>query len=346
MRIIVTGGSGFIGSTFINVALSAGYSIMNLDCLSYASSHATNLRFEASPDYLFEKLDITNRSSLEKAFYRYNPDAVIHLAAETHVDRSINSPYDFIQTNIIGTFNLLDVSRDFWRSKGEPSSFRFHHVSTDEVFGSILSNEKFDENSSYDPSSPYSASKASSDHLVRSWHKTYGLPTIITNCSNNYGPYQYPEKLIPVVIINALLGNPIPVYGDGSNIRDWLYVEDHAHALLSALTCGTAGRTYCIGGDNEHSNLEIINTICSLLDRIHPQKNGSYKDLISFVVDRPGHDRRYAIDGRRINKELGWSPSIKFEKGLELTVKWYLENRHWWRPLLPPAIVDNSNLLA
>ena len=260
----------------------------------------------------------------------------MHLAAESHVDRSIDGPSDFIETNINGTFNMLEAARKYWEEAGKPESFRFHHISTDEVYGSLPADPevKFTEDTPYDPRSPYSASKASSDHLVRAWHETYGLPVVITNCSNNYGPYHFPEKLIPVVILNALAGKPLPIYGDGSNIRDWLYVEDHAEALLLVAERGEEGRSYNIGGDNERTNLELVQAICSILDRIQPRSEGLYSDLITFVTDRPGHDARYAIDSSRIRDELGWQPSVTVDEGLERTVTWYLENEEWWRPLL------------
>ena len=260
----------------------------------------------------------------------------MHLAAESHVDRSIDGPSDFIETNINGTFNMLEAARKYWAEAGKPESFRFHHISTDEVYGSLPADPevKFTEDTPYDPRSPYSASKASSDHLVRAWHETYGLPVVITNCSNNYGPYHFPEKLIPVVILNALAGKPLPIYGDGSNIRDWLYVEDHAEALLLVAERGEEGRSYNIGGDNERTNLELVQAICSILDRVQPRKDGHYSDLLTFVTDRPGHDARYAIDASRIRDELGWQPSVTVEEGLERTVTWYLENEAWWRPLL------------
>ena len=262
--------------------------------------------------------------------------AVMHLAAESHVDRSIDCPADFIETNINGTFNMLEVARSYWQTKDKPSTFRFHHVSTDEVFGSLPKDPhiQFDEVTPYDPRSPYAASKASSDHLVRAWHETYGLPIILTNCSNNYGPYHFPEKLIPVIILNALAGQSLPIYGDGQNIRDWLYVEDHADALLLALEKGTIGRSYNIGSQNERTNIELVKTVCFILDRLKPRDKGSYANLITFVEDRPGHDKRYAINSSRIRNELGWRPSVSFEEGLEQTVKWYLNNEDWWRPLL------------
>jgi len=267
-------------------------------------------------------------------FAKNTPDAVMHLAAESHVDRSIDGPADFIETNIDGTFNMLEAARSYWRAQGQPDTFRFHHISTDEVFGSLGPTGMFTETTPYDPRSPYSASKASSDHLVRAWHETYSLPVVLTNCSNNYGPYHFPEKLIPVVILNALAGKPLPIYGDGGNIRDWLYVEDHADALLLVLAKGALGRSYNIGGENERTNLELVKTLCGILDRLRPRDAGSYADLITFVTDRPGHDARYAVDPSRIRDELGWRPSVTVEEGLEKTVQWYLDNENWWQPLL------------
>ena len=273
------------------------------------------------------------------SFVTHQPDIVMHLAAESHVDRSIDGPADFIETNITGTFNMLEAARTYWIAQGRPEGFRFHHISTDEVFGSLPADKSvmFTEDTAYDPRSPYSASKASSDHLVRAWGETYGLPVVLSNCSNNYGPYHFPEKLIPVVILNALAGKALPIYGDGSNIRDWLYVEDHADALLLVAQQGEIGRSYNIGGENERTNLQLVETICGILDRLHPREAGSYGDLITFVTDRPGHDARYAIDPSRIRSELGWSPSVTVEEGLERTVRWYLENEDWWRPLLARA---------
>ncbi|MEJ2017660.1 MAG: dTDP-glucose 4,6-dehydratase, partial [Maritimibacter sp.] len=280
-----------------------------------------------SPLYAFEQADIRDRAALDVVFAKHQPDAVMHLAAESHVDRSIDGPGDFIETNITGTFNMLEAARKYWVEAGKPASFRFHHISTDEVFGSLGAEGQFTEDTPYDPRSPYSASKASSDHLVRAWHETYGLPVVLTNCSNNYGPYHFPEKLIPVIILNALAGKPLPIYGDGSNIRDWLYVEDHADALLLVVEKGAIGRSYNIGGENERSNLELIKTLCAILDEKRPKNNGSYADQITFVTDRPGHDARYAIAPGRIRDELGWRPSVTVEEGLERTVQWYLGDR-------------------
>jgi len=272
---------------------------------------------------------------LDRIFAQHKPDAVMHLAAESHVDRSIDGPGDFVETNITGTYNMLEAARAYWVGQGKPDSFRFHHISTDEVFGSLPNDPavKFTEDTPYDPRSPYSASKAASDHLVRAWAETYGLPVVLTNCSNNYGPYHFPEKLVPVIILNALAGKPLPIYGDGSNIRDWLFVEDHADALLLVLEKGALGRSYNIGGENERTNLELIRTLCAILDDLRPRADGAYGDQITFVTDRPGHDARYAIDPARIRQELGWQPSVTVEEGLRRTVQWYLDNEAWWRPL-------------
>lgn len=335
MKILVTGGAGFIGSAVIRRAIDLGHSVVNLDSLTYAGSLENVASVSRNPNYVFEHEDIKNRINLDMIFKKHRPDAVMHLAAESHVDRSIDLPSDFIETNVFGTFNLLEAARTYWQACGKPESFRFHHISTDEVFGSLPIDPamKFTEETPYDPKSPYSASKASSDHLVRAWYETYGLPVVLTNCSNNYGPYHFPEKLIPVIILNALAGKPVPIYGNGSNIRDWLYVEDHAEALLLVLANGTAGRNYNIGGENERTNLELAQTLCAILDRLKPRAEGSYIKLIEFVKDRPGHDMRYAIDASRIKSELGWQPSVSIEQGLEKTVKWYLENEDWWKPL-------------
>lgn len=335
MKILVTGGAGFIGSSVVRLAIGLGHSVVNADALTYAACLNNVVTVSDNPNYFFEHLDIRNRDAVEAIFRKHMPDAVMHLAAESHVDRSIDGPSDFIQTNIIGTFNLLEAARTYWQANGKPENFRFHHISTDEVFGS-LSNDpsiKFTEKTRYDPRSPYSASKAGSDHLVRAWYETYGLPVVLTNCSNNYGPYHFPEKLVPVIILNAIRNKTIAIYGDGSNIRDWLYVEDHADALLLVLTKGMPGRSYNIGGENECTNLEIAQSICRIMDRLVPRLEGSYADLITFVQDRPGHDARYAIDSSRIRHELGWSPTVTIEQGLEKTVCWYLDNQDWWEPL-------------
>ena len=335
MKILVTGGAGFIGSAVVRLAIARGHSVVNVDALTYAACLGNVNIVAEHPNYAFEQVDIRDRAALDVVFAKHTPDTVMHLAAESHVDRSIDAPVDFIETNIKGTFNVLEAARRYWQAKGWPEGFRFLHISTDEVFGSLPNDPriKFTEDTPYNPRSPYSASKASSDHLVCAWHETYGLPVILTNCSNNYGPYHFPEKLIPVVILNALGGKPLPIYGDGGNIRDWLYVEDHAIALLLVLEQGLVGRSYNIGGNNERTNLELVKTLCGTLDRLQPSER-SYADLITFVRDRPGHDSRYAIDSSRIRTELGWCPSVTVEEGLEKTIQWYLDNEEWWRPLL------------
>ncbi|QJD16373.1 dTDP-glucose 4,6-dehydratase [Paracoccus sanguinis] len=335
MKILVTGGAGFIGSAVVRQAVAAGHGVVNLDALTYAANLENVASVAESPLYAFEHADIRDRAALDRVFATHRPDAVMHLAAESHVDRSIDGPGAFIETNVTGTYNLLEAARAYWTAAGRPEGFRFHHISTDEVFGSLPDDAsvKFTEETPYDPRSPYSASKAASDHLVRAWHETYGLPVVLTNCSNNYGPYHFPEKLVPVVILRALAGQPIPVYGDGGNVRDWLYVEDHADALLTCLMRGEVGRSYNIGGENEAKNIELVRTICGHLDTMRPQ-GAPHDRLITFVADRPGHDRRYAIDPTRIRTELGWRPSVTVEEGLRRTVAWYLENEAWWRPLL------------
>ena len=331
--IIVTGGAGFIGSAVVRLAIARGYRVVNVDALTYAACLENVASVAEHPNYSFEQADIRDADAMASLLQKYRPDAVMHLAAESHVDRSIDGPSDFLQTNIIGTFNMLQAALGYWNEEGRPDAFRFLHISTDEVFGSLGDDGMFTEETGYDPRSPYSASKASSDHLVRAWHHTYGLPTLITNCSNNYGPYHFPEKLIPVVILNALAGKPLPIYGTGSNVRDWLYVEDHANALLLALEKGVVGRNYNVGGENELSNLELVRRLCAILDQEKPAEK-PYSDLITFVTDRPGHDARYAIDPARIRAELGWQPSVTVDEGLLKTVRWYLANEAWWRPLL------------
>jgi dTDP-glucose 4,6-dehydratase len=333
VKLLVTGGAGFIGSAVVRLAVARGHEVVNLDAMTYAANAANVALVAQSNLYSFEKADIRDRAALDRIFALHSPDTVMHLAAESHVDRSIDGPADFVETNITGTFNLLEAARTHWTRAGKPDSFRFHHISTDEVFGTLGPEGQFTETTPYDPRSPYSASKAASDHLVRAWHETYGLPVVLTNCSNNYGPYHFPEKLIPVVILNALHGKPIPVYGKGENIRDWLYVEDHADALLLVAEKGAVGRSYNIGGENERRNIDLVHTICALLDEMAP-KAAPYADQISFVTDRPGHDARYAIDPTRIRDELGWRPSVTVEEGLRRTVRWYLDNEAWWRPLL------------
>jgi len=332
MKILITGGAGFIGSAVVRQAIRDGHSVVNVDALTYAACLDNVAEAGNSPNYVFEHADIRDRAALDRIFTEHKPDAVMHLAAESHVDRSIDGPGDFVQTNVIGTFNMLEAARAYWIAAGKPAAFRFHHISTDEVFGTLGETGQFTEDTPYAPNSPYSATKAGSDHLVRAWHETYGLPVVMTNCSNNYGPYHFPEKLIPVVILKALAGEPIPVYGKGENVRDWLYVEDHADALLTVLTRGELGRSYNIGGENEARNIDIVRTICAILDDRRP-KARPHADQITFVTDRPGHDLRYAIDPARIRTELGWRPSVTLEQGLEKTVDWYLENEAWWRPL-------------
>lgn len=329
----MTGGLGFIGSAVVRRAIAQGHSVVTVDCETYAGNPANLASVIHSDRHAFEHVNICDRVELDRVFASHRPDAVMHLAAESHVDRSLDGPAAFIQTNLVGTFTLLEATRQYWRDQGQPASFRFHHVSTDEVFGSLGDRGRFGESSPYDPRSPYSASKAGSDHLVRAWHESYGLPVIVTNCSNNYGPFHHPEKLVPLTILNGLAGRPIPVYGDGGNIRDWLYVEDHAEALLLVLQEGVAGRTYNIGGNAEVRNIDLVRMICTHLDSVHPQA-APHDRLIRFVPDRPGHDRRYAIDPTRIRTELGWSPSTDLDTGLRLTVDWYLANRDWWQPLV------------
>lgn len=333
MKILVTGGAGFIGSAVVRLAVRRGHQVVNLDALTYAANLENVAPVSNSPLYAFEQADLRDRAALDRVLADHKPDAIMHLAAESHVDRSIDGPGDFIETNITGTYNLLEAARAYWVGQGRPEGFRFHHISTDEVFGSLGETGQFTEDTPYDPRSPYSASKAASDHLVRAWHETYGLPVVLTNCSNNYGPFHFPEKLVPVVILNALHGRPIPVYGDGGNVRDWLYVEDHADALLLVLDKGELGRSYNIGGENEARNIDLVRTICAHMDRLRPDA-APHDRLITFVTDRPGHDRRYAIDPTRIREELGWRPSVTVEEGLAKTVEWYLENEDWWRPLL------------
>ncbi|WP_187431728.1 dTDP-glucose 4,6-dehydratase 2 (plasmid) [Roseobacter fucihabitans] len=333
MKLLVTGGAGFIGSAVVRQAIARGYSVVNLDALTYAACLDNVASVADHPAYAFEQADIRDRAALDRVFATHKPDAVMHLAAESHVDRSIDGPGDFIETNITGTYHLLEAARAYWATQGKPEGFRFHHISTDEVFGSLGPTGQFTETTPYDPRSPYSASKAASDHLVRAWGETYGLPIVMTNCSNNYGPYHFPEKLIPVVILNALAGKDLPIYGDGSNVRDWLYVEDHADALLTVLQRGKLGRSYNIGGENERTNLELVQTLCAILDELRPKPAGSYSDQIRFVTDRPGHDARYAIDPTRMREELGWRPSVTVEEGLRKTVQWYLDNEAWWRAL-------------
>lgn len=338
MRIIVTGGAGFIGSAVIRQYINnTDHEVINLDALTYAGNLESLADVESDPKYHFEHIDIRDRQAVERVFSQYNPDAIMHLAAESHVDRSIDGPADFVMTNVVGTYNLLDAAKQYWSSLEAENKgrFRFHHVSTDEVYGDLEATGFFTEETAYDPSSPYSASKASSDHLVRAWHRTYGLPVVVTNCSNNYGPCQFPEKLVPLVTLNALEGKPLPVYGDGSQVRDWLYVDDHARALRLVLEKGVTGETYNIGGHNEKTNLDVVKTICRLLDTLVPNSvRKPHDSLITFVADRPGHDLRYAIDADKIENQLGWAPRETFESGIEKTVKWYLDNSEWCQHVL------------
>ena len=332
MKLLVTGGAGFIGSAVVRQAIGQGHEVVNLDALTYAACLDNVASVADAPGYSFVQGDIRDGGLLETVFADHAPDAVMHLAAESHVDRSIDGPGAFIDTNVVGTYTLLQAARGYWEGQDRPEGFRFHHISTDEVFGSLGAEGQFTEETPYDPRSPYSASKAASDHLVRAWHHTYGLPVVLSNCSNNYGPYHFPEKLVPVVILNALAGKPIPVYGAGENVRDWLYVEDHADALLTVVTRGEVGRSYNIGGENEARNIDLVRMICTLMDEMVPE-GAPHARLITFVTDRPGHDLRYAIDPKRMRGELGWRPSVTLEEGLRRTVRWYLDNRDWWQAL-------------
>ncbi|HCM0979940.1 TPA: dTDP-glucose 4,6-dehydratase [Vibrio parahaemolyticus] len=341
MKILVTGGAGFIGSAVVrHIIRDTQDTVINLDKLTYAGNLESLVDVADSDRYYFEQVDICDRTELDRVFSEHQPDMVMHLAAESHVDRSIDGPAAFIETNVMGTYHLLEAARQYWSSLEEAnkSAFRFHHISTDEVYGDLEgTDDLFTETTSYAPSSPYSASKASSDHLVRAWQRTYGLPTLVTNCSNNYGPYHFPEKLIPLMILNALDGKPLPVYGDGMQIRDWLFVEDHARALYKVVTEGEIGETYNIGGHNEKANIEVVKTICALLEELRPDKPAgvkSYESLITYVKDRPGHDVRYAIDATKIAQELNWTPEETFESGIRKTVEWYLNNPQWWQRVL------------
>ncbi|MDD4910676.1 MAG: dTDP-glucose 4,6-dehydratase [Sideroxydans sp.] len=329
--ILITGGAGFIGSAVVRQMINeTDYKVVNVDKLTYAGNLQSLVSVSNNPRYKFEQVDICDAAEVSRVFREHQPDAIMHLAAESHVDRSITGPADFIQTNIVGTYTLLEAARAHWNSlEGErKANFRFHHISTDEVYGSLGDAGFFTEDTAYEPNSPYSASKASSDHLVRAWHHTYGMPVVTTNCSNNYGPYHFPEKLIPLVILNAVNGKPLPIYGKGDNIRDWLYVDDHARALRTVLETGKLGETYNIGGWNEKTNLEVVQAICVLLDELHPQ-GAPHANLITYVADRAGHDKRYAIDATKIADDLGWKPQETFETGLRKTVAWYLENTDW-----------------
>jgi len=341
MKLLVTGGAGFIGSAVIRHVLeNTRASVVNVDCLTYAGNLESIPEFLQSDRYSFEPIDICNEAEVDRVFREHQPDAVMHLAAESHVDRSIDGPGAFIQTNVVGTYVLLHSARKYWSALDEEKKerFRFHHISTDEVFGDLEgADDLFTESTPYAPSSPYSASKAASDHLVRAWGRTYGLPVIVTNCSNNYGPYHFPEKLVPHMILNAIAGKALPVYGDGQQIRDWLYVEDHARALFEVISKGKVGETYNIGGHNEKANLEVVETICDLLEEMVPEKPAGiekYRDLITFVKDRPGHDVRYAINASKIKDTLGWVPQESFESGIRKTVRWYLDNKQWWERVL------------
>jgi dTDP-glucose 4,6-dehydratase len=333
-RILVTGGAGFIGSALVrHLIANTEYEILNVDVLTYAGNLSSLAAAANSSRYRFEQIDICDRARIQSVMFEFKPNIVAHLAAESHVDRSIDGPGAFIQTNIVGTFSMLNAALVYWQNlqPKERDAFRFHHISTDEVFGALGEDGFFDESTAYDPRSPYSASKASADHLVSAWHHTYGLPVLITNCSNNYGPYHFPEKLIPLMIIKALAGEPLPIYGSGSNIRDWLYVEDHVCALQAVFERGTIGSRYMIGGNSERTNLAVVHQICDILDRQRPRADGkSYREQLAFVADRPGHDFRYAIDASKIERELGWRPEESFQSGIEKTVRWYLDNQKWW----------------
>ena len=338
MRVLVTGGAGFIGSALVRHLIEeAGYEVLNLDKLTYAGVLESLAPVAGNGRYRFVQGDICDAALVGRLLDEFQPDVIAHLAAESHVDRSIDNPGEFIQTNVVGTFTMLERALDYWRrlDAGRQARFRFHHVSTDEVYGSLGDEGFFTEETPYDPRSPYSASKASSDHLARAWSHTFGLPVLVTNCSNNYGPYHFPEKLIPLIILRAISGEPLPVYGDGSNVRDWLFVEDHARALRRVFERGIPGETYNIGGNSERRNIDVVKTICATLDRLRPrQAGGSYSEQITFVTDRPGHDQRYAIDATKMRDELGWQPEVSFEEGIEKTVKWYLERNDWWQPII------------
>lgn len=340
MQFLITGGAGFIGSAVIRYLISdTEHRVVNVDKLTYAGNLESLKDIAECPRYAFERVDVCDVGQIDRIYRQYSPDVVMHLAAESHVDRSINGPGDFIQSNINGTYVMLEAARKYWNglNNKEKNTFRFHHISTDEVYGSLGADGLFTEETAYDPSSPYSASKAASDHLVRAWHRTYGLPVIVSNCSNNYGPYQFQEKLIPLMMLNALAGKPLPVYGQGDQVRDWLYVEDHACALYKVIAEGKVGDTYNIGGHNEKTNLQVVKTLCAILDELvpeHPQGIRRYEELINHVEDRPGHDQRYAIDASKINNDLGWEPAETFDSGIRKTVEWYLDNSEWWQHVL------------
>ncbi|AIT08382.1 dTDP-glucose 4,6-dehydratase (plasmid) [Sphingomonas taxi] len=344
MRILVTGGAGFIGSALVrHLIRSTGHEVLNLDALTYAGTLTALAPIADDPRYRFVHADVCDAAAVGAAIHDFRPDVITHLAAESHVDRSIDGPGAFVQTNVVGTFTMLTAARAYWQglSQTDRAAFRFHHISTDEVFGSLGPTGAFTEETPYDPRSPYSASKAASDHLVSAWGHTYDLPVLVTNCSNNYGPYHFPEKMIPLMIVKAMAGEALPVYGRGENVRDWLFVEDHVRALQAVFERGVPGRRYNIGGSAERRNIDVVETLCATLDRLRPrEKGGSYAEQIGFVADRPGHDQRYAIDATRIRAELGWVPQESFESGLEMTIRWYLDNAAWWQPLVDRQAAD------
>lgn len=347
MRVIVTGGAGFIGSAVVRHLIGRGYDVLTIDKLTYAGTLSSLSTVSSDPRYRFLKADICDRTAMQQAFESFQPDRIMHLAAESHVDRSITGARDFVETNVLGSFTLLEAARHYWNGldAGRKQAFRFLHVSTDEVYGSLGDEGFFTEETPYDPSSPYSASKAASDHLAKAWARTYGLPVVVSNCSNNYGPYHFPEKLIPLIILNALEGKPLPVYGNGANIRDWLYVEDHARALDLIAERGRVGETYNVGGRNERRNIDVVRRVCALMDELTPKSSG-HESLITFVTDRPGHDARYAIDATKLETELGWKAQEDFESGIEKTVRWYLDNEWWWAPLRKGYDGSRLGLLA